>query len=56
MRGKAADMYKPGGNVAPYWTQQEFDALKAAALATTPAPIEALNYTSYGDHHLHVAW
>lgn len=56
MRGKAADMYKPGGNVAPYWTQQEFDALKAAADATTPTPIESFPYTQYPDRHYHVAW
>jgi hypothetical protein len=36
--------------------EQEFEAFKAAAMATNPKPIEALDYIDYCDHHLHVAW
>jgi len=32
----------------------EFQLLRYAALALTP--VEILNWDSYTDHHLHVAW
>jgi hypothetical protein len=47
-------MYKPGGQVAPYWSQTEFDALKAVAEAF--GPVESLPYNTYTDRHYHVAW
>ncbi len=53
MQGKAADMYSTdhGGTG---WTETEFNLLRTAAATTSPT--ENLNWSSYTDRHLHVAW
>ncbi len=52
MHGKAADMYSSDHS----WTETEFNLLKAAADATSPAPIESLFWGTYADRHFHAAW
>jgi len=54
MRGRAIDMYKWGGNVAPYWSEAEFNALKD--IADNTMPVESFPYTEYPDRHYHAAW
>lgn len=51
MRGQAVDMYSASHS----WTETEFDLLKAAAVATGNT-VEAFNWDTYPDRHLHVAW
>lgn len=50
-RGRAADMFR---NASHTWTEQEFDQLRRAALTT--GWVELLDWNTYADHHLHVAW
>lgn len=54
MRGRAVDLYNWGGQAAPYWSEQEFNELKAVADQTNPD--ESFSYTAYTDRHYHVAW
>jgi hypothetical protein len=52
VHGRAADLYSSDHA----WTEEEFALLKAAAIATSPGPIEALDWNTYADHHFHAAW
>jgi hypothetical protein len=54
MQGRATDMYKEGGHVQPYWTEQEFNELRDVAIAN--GATDWLPYTQYSDRHLHVEW
>ncbi len=47
-------MYKPGGHVAPYWSEAEFNELRMAA--STTGTVELFNSFNYSDRHLHAAW
>lgn len=47
-------MYQWGGNVPPYWSQAEFDALRMIAQQTNY--VESFLYNQYADHHYHAAW
>ena len=49
-QGRASDLFSSG----TAWTQTEFDLMAAAA--DTTSPTERFEWTSYSDHHLHVAW
>lgn len=56
MRGRATDLYRWGGQSAPYWSEEEFNELKAIAEGHWPPPDESFSYDTYGDRHYHVAW
>jgi hypothetical protein len=56
MRGRAADLYRWGGHIAPYWSEQEFNELRDIAEAHYPAPVESFDYNRYADRHYHVAF
>ncbi len=38
------------------WTEVEFDRLRTAADATSPAALESFLWTDYADRHYHAAW
>ena len=55
MHGRAIDMYKWGGHTAPYWSEAEFNALKAAADLTMP--VESFGWDRYpSTRQYHAAW
>ena len=56
MQGHAFDLYKEGalGQPYPYWTEAEFNLLKAKA--EVQGFVESFPYGEYPDHHYHVAF
>jgi len=50
MQGRAVDVY----SADHAWTREEFDLLKQAALDA--GATEALDWETYTDRHLHLAW
>lgn len=56
MRGRAADLYRWGGQGSPHWSEEEFNELKAVAEGHWPPPDESFAYDTYSDRHYHVAW
>jgi hypothetical protein len=54
--GRAADLYKLGGNNLPYWSEEEFLEMKALGDAVFPAPTESFDYYEYPDHHYHIEY
>jgi peptidase M15-like protein len=53
VHGRAADMYSADNP----WTEEEFNLLKNASLATNPKPVESLSWNTYPtNHHYHAAW
>lgn len=55
VHGRAADMCAAGQPDCG-WTQESFTALKMAAEATSPPPVESFPWERYPDHHYHAAW
>lgn len=56
MQGRAADLYRWGGQYAPYWSEEQFNELKAIFEAESPGPVESFSYTKYSNRHYHVAF
>ena len=49
-RGRAADLWRNG------WAETEFNRVRSVAIAAGALPDELSIYTTYPDHHLHVAF